>query len=1144
MEAEYHKYFGERTAMTNVLLTDRDIDALANESVITAQSLIFEASQNRKRYDQATRRRFSKLFKDPTAVSVTVSLTDEVIRIPSSRHAARILQRTATRATIAGFGIINALGLKFIARVSNFAPNLSLWTVNFQVKRLSRGIILPAESKNLSKHISSRSQERIKLNINVLGEAVLGEHEAQDRFESVLEMMNRKDVDYVSVKISSVVSQIIILDQQGTLDRVSKKLRILYDISLKTGTFVNLDMEDFRDLRITVDAFKLVLSEKEFETLYAGLVLQAYLPESHAVFAELVQWSLDRHKRSGGVIKIRLVKGANLVMETAESELHGWVSAPYKSKADVDASYSRLLDVALRSDHAEAVRIGVASHNLFHTSFALEIAKKRGVLDQLDIEMLEGMANPQALAIANRKIRILLYVPVTTKNDFASAVAYLVRRLDENTSVENYLRASFDIESNSKNFSVQSQRFLKSTLDRHSVSTKSLRHEVNSLVFGEIFENAPEADLTNQLIVLKLEKEINDILEVMNLSIPIVSNGKEIYDRIQVTGLDPNDGNKPWYSYAVANKDDVNTAVECAKESGRSWNQLGARKRAEILWKFSAIAHTELERTAAILSRDAGKTINEAIPEISEAIDFANFYAHSSLKLDLDKSSSPIGPVVVVPPWNFPYAIPTGGICAALAAGNSVIFKSAPETVAVAWHLVNQLWRAGVPKEVLQFISTKNDEVGQSLIMHNDVGAVILTGAYATAELFTSWKNDLTLFAETSGKNSIILTACCDVDLAVRDLVQSAFGHAGQKCSACSLAIVEKSVYESENFKKQLVDATKSLVVGAGYHYATSVSPLIKPAEKDLKRVLTSLDDGEEWLLEPKKLDELGLRWSPGIKVGVSPGSWSHLNEWFGPVLAIMVAPDFKTSLEWQNSTPYGLTAGVQSLDQNECDYWIENVEAGNLYVNRGITGAIVDRQPFGGWKRSSVGATSKAGGSNYVAGLRIWERIQNFSETKKSMSRWLNTIGNLALDESGLSVEKNFQRYRYFEKGVAVRLDSGICESEYEFLKWLSTDLGISLHLSSELPLPGVENLVVESRREFALNAFRFDRVRWLSSEAVPTTELMKFGISCDTRPIASRGEIEASRWFLEQSVSITQHRYGNTNAGPKPACPGLNIS
>ena len=484
-----------------------------------------------------------------------------------------------------------------------------------------------------------------------------------------------------------------------------------------------------------------------------------------------------------------------------------------------------------------------------------------------------------------------------------------------------------------------------------------------------------------------------------------------------------------------------------------------------------------------------------------------------------------------------------GGVCAALAAGNTVILKPAPETVATAWEIVSHLWQGGVPKDVLQFLPMRDDENGKYLVTHSGIDGVILTGSFDTASLFTSWRPEINLMAETSGKNAVLISACADIDAAVKDLVQSAFGHAGQKCSAASIAIVDTNIYNDPAFVRQLKDAVESLHVGAGWDFSTTVGPIIRPAESALNRALTELEAGESWLVEPKQIDAAGLMWRPGVKIGVKAGSWSHRNEWFGPVLAVIEAPDFDTAIQYQNDTDFGLTAGIQSLDPKECEYWIENVEAGNLYVNRGVTGAIVNRQPFGGWKKSSVGATAKAGGPNYVATLRNWNQMKHFLPMKETASKWLKSNIALAIDRSGLEVEQNVQRYRRYKKGFLVRIESGTSKDELDFLNWIKKDLGVITRLSSDTLIPGLANLVVESTVEFAEHAMEFDRVRWLSAEVPPVSDLMINGVACDRRPIATRGDVEISRWFLEQSVSITQHRYGNTNAGPKPACVGLVI-
>lgn len=1111
-------------------MTDAALDALGERASERVVELLSSSDRHRKRRDRANRKRFARLLKDPMAVTVTMGLTDEVIRISDKRKSAKAFRRLAKASTIQ-LGLIDYLGIKFASPISRLLPRLTMAIVRKRVEIASHGIILNSLPKKLERHIEQRKKDSAQLNINVLGEAVLGDREAHERFKAVSEMLQRDEVNYVSVKISSIISQIITIDHAGSLARVGERLRDLYRIAARKSAFINLDMEEYRDLAITVDVFKEILDEPEFERLNAGIVLQAYLPEAHSYFDELVEWAIARHQRAGGSIKIRLVKGANLAMEKAEAELHGYSAAPYRSKADVDASYLRLVDRALRSENFPAVRIGLASHNLFHVAWAIEVAHARGVIDQLDIEMLEGMANAEALALANVQGKVLLYTPVTKREDFPSAVAYLVRRLDENTSAENYLRASFTMKPFSNEFSDQKQRFIKALHDRHSISTNSLRHAVSSgapalsVNKSNYFHNESDGDLTDAHFVQAITKAMKGIKAVNDLHIPIVVNGKEIHATQTEVGIDPNDEGRPWYRYSVIEKSDVDRAVSAAHSAMPEWDSRGAESRAEILNRAADIMSQSRAQTISVMARDAGKTVAEADPEVSEAIDFARYYGQSAI--NLPKGSQPVGVVLVVPPWNFPYAIPMGGVCAALAAGNSVILKPAPETVAVAWTIANHLWQAGVPKSVLQFLPSRDDETGQYLITHPNVNSVILTGAFDTARLFLSWKPELSLMAETSGKNAIVISASADIDAAVKDLVTSAFGHAGQKCSAASLAIVEASIYDNPSFIRQLEDAVTSLSVGSGLNYGTTVGPIIRPATGALHRALTQLDDGESWLVQPEQRDNNGYLWRPGVKLGVQPGSWSHHHEWFGPVLAIMKAPNLDTAIAWQNDVPFGLTAGIHSLNTEECEKWINAVQAGNLYVNRGITGAIVNRQPFGGWKRSSVGATAKAGGPHYVEQLRNWNLVQDVNSTKRGAAIWWERTGSQVRECAGLAVERNYQRSLRYDGEIVVRFDSSTSHEERLFVEWLSHEHGIAVVAS--------EHESIEELLSF-IDQRKVSKVRWLSGEIAPAVELLDRGISLDSRPIAQSGGIELTRWLREQSIAITNHRYGNVGAGPQP--------
>ena len=1109
--------------------TDHSIDSLSLLSVGIAKDLMDRADELRDRNEKANRKRVERLLKDQNAIDATITLTDEVMRINSVNSAVQIFRQAAKKASVTGFGRINAMGLHGLSALSDLAPKFVISAVHNRVQALSKDLILPAESKVLKTHLSHRKSQGIALNINVLGEAVLGDREAKERFDRIMEMIERPEVNYISVKLSAIVSQINIIDFEGSICRTAEKMRALYREANLHNTFINLDMEEYRDLRMTVAAFKKVLSEPDFVSMSSGIVLQAYLPESHAAFEELVEWSQSRYASSGGQIKIRLVKGANLAMEHAEAQLHGWTAAPYPSKADVDASYSRLIDLALRPEYANAVRIGIASHNLFHLTWAVEVAKSRGVLDQLDIEMLEGMANAEALAVTNSGQPVLLYAPVTKQDDFASAVAYLVRRLDENTSDENYLKAAFEISTNPKKFEEQKQRFLASIQARHSISTRSRRQVPPHEISAHTFQNQPNQDPTNSAIVNEVVEQLQLIQEISDWQIPLMVAGNEIESAETVVGTDPNNNGTPWYSYGVGNRALVDAAIVAAKQALGGWSALSVEERREILFRAATMMDQQSARTLAVMARDTGKTISEGESEVSEGIDFARFYALAAQEFG---DSSSLGTVLVVPPWNFPYAIPAGGVCAALAAGNTVILKPAPEAVAVAWELVQHLWSGGVPKDVLQFLPMRDDEAGKYLVTHPLIDGVILTGSFETAAMFISWRPEINLMAETSGKNSMLISACADIDSAVKDLVQSAFGHAGQKCSAASVAIVDQTIYDDPAFIRQLRDAVETLKVGPAYELATTVGPIIRPADPALQRALTTLDPGERWLVQPEQLDQAGLQWRPGVKLGVRAGSWSHTNEWFGPVLAVIPAPDFQTAMKWQNETEFALTAGIHSLDEVECEFWIDNVAAGNVYVNRGITGAVVNRQPFGGWKRSSVGPNAKAGGLNYLHTLRLWPTISNLDDAMIAAELWWSTIGSNAIDRSGLTVEMNFQRYRHYLKPILVRVDSNSFANDRAMIESLRTLMGVVIEVSEAEQ---------ESVAQFLAQAVDFGRVRWLTTEPAPVNELLQRGISVDRRPIAQRGDIEAARWLLEQSVAITYHRYGNTNGGPKPACRGL---
>ena len=526
--------------------------------------------------------------------------------------------------------------------------------------------------------------------------------------------------------------------------------------------------------------------------------------------------------------------------------------------------------------------------------------------------------------------------------------------------------------------------------------------------------------------------------------------------------------------------------------------------------------------------------MHEGDPEVSEAIDFCRYYATtgrerldaaSTRGLDVDAR----GVVVVVGPWNFPYAIPTGGVAAAIAAGNSVVLKPAPEAVAVGAWIADQFWRAGVPRDVLQLVVCDDGPIGRHLVTHPGVDTVILTGAHETASMFLDWRPDARLFAETSGKDALIITPSADLDLAIADLVRSAFGHAGQKCSAASLGIVVADVYDDPTFQERLRHAVESLRVRAATDPASMVGPLIAPPTGKLERALTQLDAGERWLVEPRLLDtpgaEPGTSWTPGVRLGVQPDSWFHQTECFGPVLGLMRADDLDHAIALQNAGDYALTGGIHSLDDTEVDHWLEHVEIGNAYVNRHITGAIVQRQPFGGWKRSSVGGGAKAGGPGYVQQLaRIsdpaLEQAAQRDHSASFRSTWQRHYRS-EHDASGLTAEANVLRYVPLER-VVVRHDDSIDAATLALLHTIAEVTGVHLDISSSEH----ESDHDVAERVVARGASRLRLLAPLSDDARRVVHAADIAIDSD--PVVSDPMIELQHWVREQAISRTLHRHG----------------
>lgn len=1173
-------------ALKNVI--GSDAANLPQQAVALAEDLLRAAQTQQTEAERSQAEKIARMMEDPRGKDLTIALADQAFR---SHQPARVADQLSY--LLRRYGTPNYMewwertALTLGSVLGEYLPSMVVPPLIARLRQETRSVILPGEESELRHYLQRRYQTHIRLNLNQLGEAILGEAEAHRRLDAYLDLLSRDDVEYISVKVSSIFSQINLVAFDQTVAQVKERLRTLYRQALAhhyrhpdgrtTSKFINLDMEEYRDLHLTVAAFRQVLDEPEFLSLRAGIVLQAYVPDSYPVQQELTQWAITRVERGGAGIKVRIVKGANLAMERVEAELRGWPQAPYTSKVEVDANFKRMLDYGCRPEHTRAVQLGIGSHNLFDIAYALRLRSVRGVAREVEFEMLEGMANHQARAVQEKAKGMLLYAPVVKSEDFHSAIAYLVRRLDENTAPENFLHDLFGLKPDSPAWNRQRERFLEACARMHDVRaeprrTQDRRTEQPVAQHGKPFENAPDTDWSLPANQAWIKSVLADWRDRQPEPIPLQINGEFVEGATQVPGHDPSRPGGVAYHWAQADQAQVAEALEVAVRAQPAWGARHATERGAILLEVAAeLARRRGDLLGAMLW-DSAKAIPEADAEVSEAVDFARYYAHALDLMDAelaDCAMTPLGVVVVTPPWNFPLAIPAGGVLAALMAGNSVILKPAPEATLVSWHLAQALWDAGVPKAVLQFVPCPDNDVGKALVTDARVGGVILTGSLDTARLFQDWKPDLRLFAETSGKNSLIITAMADQDQAIKDLVRSAFGHNGQKCSAASLAICEAEVYDSDTFRRQLRDAAASLQVGSAWDLASVVTPLTQPPSPKLTRALTALEPGEAWLLEPQPGGHPQL-WSPGIKLGVQPDTFFHQTECFGPVLGLMRAENLDEAIDIANRVAFGLTSGIHSLDAREIARWKARIQAGNLDVNRPITGAIVQRQPFGGWKASSVGPGAKAGGPNYVLQLAHWQQMgvpEHRTEMPHNLapllSRCLNQVSDAVgidllrasaesyawywqtyfsqeHDPSRLPGESNVLRYQPCQ-GLILRLqdDPDPISVAQVILAVRTTGQPLTVSLASADScwswLTHKEGISVAIEDESGLAARlqetpTYDRLRLLG----PASEALRrvaneAGISVIDTPALANGRLELRHYLREQAISHTIHRYGN---------------
>ena len=921
--------------------------------------------------------------------------------LPSLRHSREIIEHLNEYFSDDGFGPFVGTGI----RLAHIVPWVSGPILRWNVSGMAHQFIAGKNPDDVIKTLRKRRSQKIGFTVDLLGEAVVSEADADEyaaRYLDLLEKLARETKNWtdplgknselfpvvnLSVKISALYSQINPADPADAIAHLAPKLRPLLRRAREVGAFINFDMESYAHKNTTLELFKTIFREEEFKNWpHAGIVIQAYLRDSEADLRDLIEWGRKRGTR----FAVRLVKGAYWDYETTKSLQNGWDCPVYFQKPESDANFETLTRLLLENESIVTAAFG--SHNIRSIAHAQAFADELGLdPSRFEFQLLYGMAGPIKRALVEMGYRVREYCPV---GELLPGMAYLVRRLLENTSNEGFLRAKFAENVSAKELLRDPTELIKPAVagigdPGGSASADGKNSTSLDIASADVYRNSPLVNFAYKDSQEKMQGALLEVRKRFGEKYPLVIGGEKIWTDQLTPSVNPSAPDEIVGYGSEAGIPEAERAVKAAREAFGKWSRTPFEERARLLERAADILERRRYELSAVEVFEVGKPWNEADGDIREAIDFCRFYAQQMRRLGRPKLTQrvpgedsyhhywPRGVAFVIAPWNFPIAILCGMASAGVVTGNTVIMKPSEQSIVCGAMLMQVFEEAGVPSGVLNFLSGHGSVIGAHLVDHKDVDLIAFTGSrevglkiWESAGITRPGQRELKrVICEMGGKNAMIVDSDADVGEAVGYSIYSAFGFQGQKCSALSRLILLQDNYD--RVMERLIPAAASLRVGNPEEPGIMVGPVIDEAA--YRRILDYIEVGKSeatLAYQAKDLPPQGYFIPPTIFTDVKPNMRIAREEIFGPVLSVLKVRDLDEALEVANGSDYALTGGFFSRSPANIERVKAQLEAGNVYINRSCTGAIVGRHPFGGFKMSGSG--TKAGGEDYLLNFLV----------------------------------------------------------------------------------------------------------------------------------------------------------------------------